>query len=159
MKLHLFEHTCAQCGAVFMAPHLPPVYYGTFLLRGDEDELVLLDALESQAYREFSELLRSCPETAGMSDSKRADLLLASFSACDLGAKGGPLRYREPACPHCHTRDVGDVWRSTEPAQHVDWEPVYATFARWSSLEPDEKQREVRTALQELLKRNDDRKH
>lgn len=135
-----------------MAPHLSGAHYGSFLLRGDRGELVLLDALGSPEYKEFSTLLRACPEAIGKTDLELAELLRRSFSAPDVGENGGKLRMRQPTCPYCGSRETNDAWRAPEPLQFLEWEPTYATFRRWASLGNAEKEEEVRAALVETLK-------
>ena len=152
MKLHLFEHTCSDCGLTFKAPHLPPGQYGDILLRGGVGELALLRGLASPEYEEFTALLKACPEAARLKELQFADLLDKCFSAADFGEKGGALRVGDPTCPHCGSVETGDVWEATEPPQFLEWEPVTATFRTWASLDSEGRRKAVRASLDKALK-------
>lgn len=149
MKLQLFEY-CCESGHLFRAPELPGGSYGEFLLRDQHGmSTAYLNAFDDATYQEVDSLLESHPALAGVSATKRADILRSIYGsvACDRTVDGGVLRIgQHPRCPVCSTV-IMRSWDAVRPAEYVDIDVPKVTHSRWSSLDRGQKLDSVAEAL------------
>lgn len=121
------------------------------LLRSASGELALLRALDSAAYRKFSQLLHSLPEAKVLSARRFASALRAVFgTACDPDAQGLTFVVDgATACPKCGSMETDEEYESTEPPVLIDWDEKPVEHSKWQATDDA---RRIAIARQALLK-------
>lgn len=139
MNLQLYKYTCL-CGHVFKAPHLMEETYGEFLLRSESDELIYLDAVNSNAFNELSELLNNNSQLKKRKDIDKSDIVQNIFSlVCDLSSQGNIYQIQKfPNCLQCGSSRM-DCWSSIYPYEIVEMEVNSPTFFDWDRLTKEQK--------------------
>lgn len=155
MKLVLFEYKCKYCEAIFKAPQISPHAYGEFLLRKKtSSSLRYLDAIASSVYSDVADELQINPETSGLSELTRSDILQVIFGpvACDPDSDGEPFEMGLlPYCPNCKERSSLS-WKITDPIEFVEIDVPSVQFFVWQRLTAKEKKMKIEQALQKFLK-------
>ncbi len=152
MKLHLFYYDCKSCGYSSKSPELFGNPYGEFLLKTNTGKIAYLNAIDSNVFKEVSDLLKNNIKTSRLSDSKRAKILHRIFYiACDPASDGSVFNiFQKPDCEQCGQNNIGH-WGATEPPELINLNVENIKHQKWTACNKIDKELLLDEALDRIL--------
>lgn len=140
IKCNIFKYQCGKCGNGFEAP----VYlagYGKFLLKNYKSkDMVLLDAISNDAFKEASQLIKKHPKIIGLQASAQSNIVQDVIGYIyDKSTCGGSFGINaNPKCPHCCEHNIAG-YEEIQPSTIVEVDVGLVTSNHWDKLSEKEK--------------------
>lgn len=151
IQLHIFEFTCARCGARFKEGGRSS-NPERLLMRGEgSGALVSVNVADDEVFSEVVSLVREVVP-AGITEARLGELARDAFSvACDRDSEGMPYSFRaSPRCPVCKSNTMAE-WVATDPPEFIDDQAPSVTHQSWIALASRDRRSRIEGAVMDAL--------